>query len=120
GSVAEQVKASRKPLIVTDMDSESQMPSEARKVLKDLGIEAVIIIPMFDLAGNLLGTVGLDYYSKQERISADVVEIAQTFVSQVALSLQKLRLLADSQQQAKQLQKVTDFGQALRAHLGIP
>jgi GAF domain-containing protein len=118
-SVAELVRASRKPLIVADVASDTTMPLDGRKVLNDLGIEAVIIIPMFDLNGNLMGTVGLDYYTKQERINPNVVELAQTFVSQVALSLQKLRLLASSQQQAAQLQKVTNFGQVLLSHLGV-
>jgi GAF domain-containing protein len=118
-SVAQLVRTSRKPLIVADVASDTIMPLDGRKVLNDLGIEAVIIIPMFDLNGNLIGTVGLDYYTKQERINPNVVELAQTFVSQVALSLQKLRLLANSQQQAAQLQKVTNFGQALRTHLGV-
>lgn len=119
GSIAELVRQNRKPLIVANVAEDTQMPVEARKVMMDLGIHAVFIIPMFDLDGNLLGTVGLDYYSKQARINPHVVELAQTFVSQVAMSLQKLRLLANSQQQANQLQKVTNFGQALRSHLGI-
>jgi GAF domain-containing protein len=118
-SVAALLRTSRKPLIVADVEADTTMPVDGRKTLHDLGIQSVIILPMFDLDSNLIGTVGLDYFTKQERINPNTVELAQTFVSQVALSLQKLRLLANSQQQAAQLQKVTNFGQALRSHLGV-
>src|SRR5690606_2875247 len=80
-------------------------------------VESVIVVPMFDENDDLLGSVGLDYFSKQDNIDPSIIQAARTIINQVALSLQRLRLLAEAQQKAEQLERLTEFGQSLRTHL---
>jgi len=119
GSVGELLRKRRKSLIVENVDTDKTLPEKTRAWLSEIGTKSVVILPMFDLNERLLGTVELDYYTPQASISPAVVDIAQTIVSQVISNIHRVRLLAQSQQQAKQLQHITDFGQKLRAYLGI-
>lgn len=118
-SVSQILKKTRKPLVVTDVANDTALPEGTREDLTKIGTQSVVFLPMFDLNNRLLGTVELDYYTKRESISPTVVENAQVIVSQVVSNIHRVRLLSQSQQQAKQLQHITDFGQKLRAYLGI-
>lgn len=109
----------RRALVIADLENDTILPEKSRAVLKQVGTKSIVLLPMFDLNNRLLGSVGMDYYTKQEEIPRSVLDIAQAIVAQVTLSLQRVRLLAQSQQQAKQLQHITDFGQKLRAYLGV-
>lgn len=119
GSVSEIMKKQRKPLVINDVSNDTVLLQKTRAALQQVGAESVVLIPMFDLNNRLLGSVGLDYYTKQDPISPVVIETAQMIVSQVVSNIHRVRLLLQSQQQAKQLQHITDFGQKLRAYLGI-
>lgn len=119
GSVSAVLNKQRKALVITDVANDTILPEKSRNIMDQIGTKSVILLPMFDLDNHLLGSVGLDYYTQQESISSDVVDTAQMIVSQVVVNLHKMRLLAQSQQQAKQLQHITNFGQKLRAYLGV-
>jgi GAF domain-containing protein len=119
GSISETLKKQRKALIITDIANDSRLPQTNREALEKVGAQSCVILPMFDLNNRLLGTVGIDYYTQQDSISPTIVDLAQTFIAQTVSNISRVRLLAQSQQQAKQLQHITDFGQKLRAYLGI-
>lgn len=110
----------KKPIIVPDIASNTIVPKSTKDILLASNTQAVVIVPMFDETNTLIGSVGLDYYNKQSSIDPAIVDIAQTIVTQITLSLQKIRLLAEAQQKATQLEQLTEFGQALRAYLTIP
>src|SRR5215211_5962887 len=48
-----------------------------------------------------------------------MVETAQTMISQIALSLQNIRLLTDANRRAEQIQRVSLLGQAVQATLRL-
>ncbi len=94
------------PFIAEDVANHPDMPEATRQALLATNIPSIIILPMFDENNTLISTISLDYFSKQETIDPEIVELGQTIVSQVALSLQKKRLLDETQQQASQNQRL--------------
>lgn len=94
------------PFIAEDVANHPDMPEATRQALLATNIPSIIILPMFDENNTLISTISLDYFSKQETIDPEVVELGQTIVSQVALSLQKKRLLDETQEQASQNQRL--------------
>lgn len=116
-SIHNLLQETRAPFITTDVANHLDMPAETRKALLEVDIPSIVILPMFDEANALIGTISLDYFTKQNSIDSNMVDIAQTIVSQVTLTLQNKRLLSASQQQTQQLSQLTEFGQALRANL---
>lgn len=119
-SIHHLLETARKPLVSVDIANDVDFPDGARQGFLESGTLSVVIIPMFDESDALLGSVGLDYARTQDSIDPDMIETAQTIVTQVALSLQKTRLLAEARQKAEQLERLTAFGQSLRAYLTIP
>jgi len=119
-SIHNLLEQTRKPVVSADVANDEQFPDVTRTALLDAGILSVAILPMFDENNELLGSVGLDYFSRQQRIDPDTIDTAQTIVTQITLSLQKTRLLAEARQKAEQLERLTSFGQSLRAYLTIP
>jgi GAF domain-containing protein len=119
GSVSAVLSEQRRALVIADIVNDTILPKKSREVLKQVGTQSIILLPMFDLDNRLLGSVGLDYYTQQESISPAVVDTAQMIVSQVVVNLHKMRLLAQSQRQAKQLQHINEFGQKLRTYLSV-
>lgn len=114
------LQETKQAFISTDAVNDANLPMKTREDLAKSNVQSVVIVPMFDATNNLIGSVGLDYYTKQESIDPAVVEATRTIVTQITLSLQKIRLLAEAQQKADQLERLTEFGQTLRAYLTIP
>ncbi|MEO1290733.1 MAG: GAF domain-containing protein, partial [Chloroflexota bacterium] len=107
----------QKPVTILDVASSEQLEAQTRHTFEQAGIKSLMVLPMFDENNTLIGSVGLDFYTQQPSIDDSTVEAASAVVSQVALRLQKVNLLADSQRKAEQLEKLTEFGQQLRAYL---
>jgi GAF domain-containing protein len=119
GGIPDLLTKSRRALVITDIENNETLLPRSRDSLAELGVKSAIFLPMFDLDGNLIGTVGLDSFEKVAAFPPKTIEAAETIVSQIAVNLQKLRLLHNSQSQATQLQQIADFGQAMQASLQI-
>ena len=78
-----------------------------------------MMIMALQSAGQIVGTVGFDLYSRARQITPTMIETAQTMVAQIAIGLQNMRLLSDAQRRADQLQRVATFGQAMQAALKL-
>lgn len=117
GGIPSLLKEKRAPIVITSVDDDAILRNENRKIMQELGIKSAFFIPMYDLRRRLMGTVGLDYYVPMTRFDAQIISIAETIVTQLAVSLQKLRLLDNSQHQAAQMQLITTFSQSVQATL---
>ncbi|MDQ7036921.1 MAG: GAF domain-containing protein [Anaerolineae bacterium] len=118
-SIAEILRQSGQSLIIPDVVQDTTLPPLSRQVLTELKVQSVIFLPMFDLNGKLLATIGLDRYEKVASFLPQTIESTEAMVSQIAVNLQKLRLLRHSQAQAAQLQQIAEFGQAMQASLQL-
>ncbi|MEO1162902.1 MAG: GAF domain-containing protein [Chloroflexota bacterium] len=116
-AIQERMQEDLQPFFVKDVANNSILPTEVRERFLEAGIQAMIALPMVDETGMLMGSVGLDFTEANPVYDDTLIDTAQTITSQVALSLQKTRLLEASQAQAQRLAQLTDFGQTLRAYL---
>lgn len=114
------VRERRRTILVHDIPHNPQLPEVNRRYLQDkLGVGAMAVLPMYDLDDNLLGMTILDMNDPAYTFDEESIEVAETIVAQVTISLQKLRLLAASRRQTEQMQTITRFGQSMQANLEL-
>ncbi|NWG16132.1 MAG: GAF domain-containing protein [Chloroflexi bacterium] len=109
----------RLPLVVDNIQMDERLPAASRHLLERMGVKALAFLPLI-VSGKLVGSIGLDIYAADRPPTPDMMDIAQTIASQVALGLQNIRLLADAQRRAEQFQRITAFSQSVQATLELP
>ncbi len=105
-------------VVIRDIGTDPLIELETRGTLRRIGVEALMVLALY-VGGEVIGTVGLDLYDHRFRFSPEVIETAQTMVSQIAIGLQNIRLLLDAQRRAEQLQRVTALGQSVQGTLSL-
>ncbi|MDX2163528.1 MAG: GAF domain-containing protein [bacterium] len=104
-------------LVLADVETDSRIPEQLRQFLVNhAGIRGMVILPL-QATDTLIGSIGLDMYEKGRTFTDDQLQTAITMAAQIAIALQNVRLLNDSNRRAAQLQRVAEFGQSLQASL---
>jgi len=109
-------EAPDRPYIVSNVATSPALELETRSMLKKVGVAAIMVIAL-RVAGEVIGSVGFDFYDTKHTFTPELIETAQTMVAQLAIGLQNIRLLLDTERRAEQLQRVATFGQAVQATL---
>lgn len=104
--------------IIQEVEDSELITDTTREVLRRIGVVRIMVVPL-RLQGELAGTVGFDIYDPQQSFAHNAIEVAQTMVAQLMISLQNVRLLTDAQRRAEQLQHVASFGQSVQASLDM-
>lgn len=117
---ARTVRETRRAVLITDVAQDERLEIHSRDVLVNMGVHSVALLPMFDLSGELLGSVGLDSFAPLASFDADRLEIAQTIVSELGLAIQKQRLLQTAQDQNARMRQITAFSQGVQAQIEAP
>lgn len=114
------------PILTPDFDYLSEVVvlnnvTEENFMFEDMlaNLQAVMLVPLVGLNGELIGSAGLDVTTRPHNFTEDDIRTARTIAAQLAVGLQNLRLLADSQQRAAQLQRITDFSQTAQSSLNM-
>lgn len=107
-----------RPFIAEDTATSPMIEPETRVVLERIGVVALMVMAL-QVSGEIVGTVGFDIYDPSRKFTPEMVATAQTMISQVALSLQNIRLLTDATRRADQIQRVSLFGQWVQANLRL-
>ena len=87
--------------------------------LEEIGVESTILIPLFDLSGQLMGSVGLDKFNGKISLTDEQIRTASLISAQLTSQLQSLRLLKNSQLFANQMQQIARFGETVQARLEL-
>jgi GAF domain-containing protein len=109
------MRESRDAVLIADVKSDPLLTPEIVQNLGSLGVQSLFVVPMITLDGEIIGSVSFDLYRPFTPIDEHIIIVAKTIVGQLALNVQKLRLFADAQRQAVQLQKINAFGQSVQA-----
>lgn len=117
GSTWDDMRENHRPIMIANVEEADRVAPSGVAAMQDLGISAVIFVPMLDLENELIGSVGLDLFSNTARFDDTTLDIAQTIVSQITLSLLRVRLLKSNQQQISQMQRLTQFSQDIQSIL---
>lgn len=107
-----------RPFIANNVSTNPMIELETRAVLKKIGVVAIMVVAL-QVSGEVVGTVGFDLYDNKRQFTPEMVETAQTMISQIALSLQNIRLLTNATRRAEQIQRVSLLGQAVQATLRL-
>jgi len=89
------------------------------KAAENVGVSSTLIVPIYDISGHLIGSVGLDKYEGELKLSDEQIQTARLINAQLATQLQNLRLLQDSQQLAEQMQQIARFGETVQSRLDL-
>jgi GAF domain-containing protein len=93
------------PLIVEDAQHSALLPAETKALFTTMGVQDLMIVPLV-VAGELIGSMGLDIYSPDKHFSEDAVEIGRLIGTQMVTSLQNIRLLSSERQRAEELAQI--------------
>ncbi len=107
-----------RPVVIQSIETDPVIEPETRVILRKLGVVSMAVLPL-RINDQLIGSVGLDIYERARPFSNEVLETAQTMISQFSIGLQNLRLLGDAQRRADQLQRIALFGQSVQATLNL-
>jgi GAF domain-containing protein len=109
------LRQSRNIFVANDI-SESRLDDATKASLTALGIQGILVVPMYNLQRQaLMGTFAFNMMRNFLGFERETIELARSLVSQISLSLQKLRLYSETQRQAAQIQKINTFGQSVQA-----
>lgn len=112
------IRDTRQPLIVNDIENDTRVIQATRDLMQKNGVHAFGFFPII-VQDRIFGSIGLDITDLGHKFSPDMVNIAQTISTQIAIGLQNLRLLSDTQHRADQLQRITAFSQSVQSTLDL-
>lgn len=113
------LRATHAPVIIDDVEHNTDIGEALRQGLREQKIQSIIMLPLINIGGELIGSFGLDTFDGDAKLDQDMIEIAQTIVNQVAVTHQNIRLLADTQRQSAQVQQIANFGQSIQTIFDI-
>jgi GAF domain-containing protein len=106
------------PVAIQDVENSDLLLPSNRKVLTSVGIGSMLLVPFADANDNIIGSIGLDAADKHH-FTPELSRVAQTITSQISVGLQNIHLLNNTQRQAEQLRRVSEFGQTLQSTLDL-
>ncbi|MDX2077677.1 MAG: GAF domain-containing protein [bacterium] len=107
------------PIIVNNIETSGEISSETRDLLRKTNIKSIAILPLIDVRAGFIGSVGLDLYDEKHIFTSTMVDFARTITSQMAVTIQNIRLLQNTRRQARQMEAIAGFSQSLQAVLDI-
>ncbi len=108
-----------KPVVIEDVAQDARLSDTMLDLFQRVDIRSVIIIPLLDQNGDLIGSVGLDTIGKPRTYERTEIQTAQTITAQMGVGLQNVRLLRDAQTRAEQLENIRDFGSVTQSTLEL-
>ncbi len=106
------------PVVIQDIETDPILTEENRVFLRASGTKSMIVLPLV-VHERAIGSIGIDIYSAERMINSNMIELAQTVSSQIALALQNRRLVIEAEQRASQLQRIAAFNQKAQTSLDI-
>jgi GAF domain-containing protein len=105
----------KQPLAINDIAKAQDLQDQARTALQRFGVKSILIIPLLDASDVYIGSIGLDYVTEAHVFTQEMIDIARTIGSSLAIVLQNNRLLQSARRQAHQMEQVVAFGQTLHS-----
>ncbi len=115
----QRIRQLRQPTVLEDFENASLLSAENRAALRRINARTVLLLPLVDIRDTFIGALALSTQYADRSFSADVIEMAQTMGTQIAIGLQNVRLLHDAQRRAEQLQHIATFSQSVQATLDL-
>lgn len=95
--LVKQLKATRRPVVITDIESDP-LAESARERWRAMGITSIVILPLVS-RDRVLGSISLDSFGKQLSFSEEELELMHTVATAIATSVENAQLFAAEQEQ---------------------
>ncbi len=107
------------PIIINNIDTSTEISPKTREVLQRTNTKSIAILPLIDARAGFIGSVGLDIYDEKRIFTTAMIDFARTITSQMAITIQNIRLLQNTRRQARQMEAIAGFSQSLQTVLDI-
>ncbi|GAB4529432.1 MAG: hypothetical protein OHK0046_49310 [Anaerolineae bacterium] len=114
------LRQQRNPVIINQVEDHQQFTAATREVLEQVGAKSIMLVPLIDVQNHYMGSIGLDMFSAERSFDTEMADIALAITTQVAVSLQNLRLLRDAQRQARQMEDIASLSRSVQSTLDLP
>ncbi|PJF30267.1 MAG: hypothetical protein CUN52_04335 [Phototrophicales bacterium] len=108
------------PIVVNHIATSTNISPQTRETLMKVNVKSIAILPLVDTRVGFIGSVGLDIYDEHREFTPMMIDFARTITAQMAVTLQNIRLLQNTRRQARQMEAIAGFSQALQAVLDVP
>jgi PAS domain S-box-containing protein len=88
--VTQTVMSTHKPFILEDASNNPANPPNVQEEFRRLGISYSAIFPII-ISETVIGTLGVDIYEKDVRLSADQINLLETSLSPISAAISRLR-----------------------------
>lgn len=78
------------PILIEDIATDPRITPDVYATLDGVGVKSLIIAPLV-VGDKLIGSVGLDLYTRERHFTPDVIDLADALTSQLAIYLQDTR-----------------------------
>lgn len=112
--VEEDLFKSKTPLIIHDVANEPGL-GEAGAILRKHGVQSVVIVPVVDKNGQLLGSLGIDAIKQPRKFTPEEVERCQILADHVAVAIANARLYEDTRRHEQLLIALDEASRRIRA-----
>jgi GAF domain-containing protein len=113
------LRSQTQPIIINNIETSTDISPETRELLLKTDIKSIAILPLIDVRAGFIGSVGLDLYDEKRTFTTTMIDFARTITSQMAVTIQNIRLLQNTRRQARQMEAIAGFSQSLQAVLDI-
>ncbi len=108
------------PIVVNHIATATNITPQTRDVLLKANVKSIAILPLIDTRAGFIGSVGLDLYDEHRTFTTTMIDFARTITAQMVVTLQNVRLLQNTRRQARQMEAIAGFSQALQTVLDVP
>jgi signal transduction histidine kinase/putative methionine-R-sulfoxide reductase with GAF domain len=117
GTVSGRSVLERRPIHVTDLQSESDTYPEGSAIARELGHRTLLVVPLLR-EGTPLGVITLRR-NRVEPFSDKQIELVTTFADQAVIAIENTRLFEEVQERTHELQQSLEYQTATSDVLGV-
>ncbi len=109
------LRRTRGDLLIDDVTTSPLISDDLRQILLQVGVRSMLLLPLIGAQNNLLGSIGFDFGALRALPDAVRQAYLRVAIAQVASAVMRLRLQAQGQRHAEQLQKINDYARRIPA-----
>jgi len=110
--VEEALITQKKPLSFEDV-SHNDILGPVKEILQGFGINAIILVPVLDNTGQVIGSFSLDLLDRARTFLPDEIALCQVFAAHVAVAVHNVRLIQENQEGRAYLESLYAAGSAI-------
>lgn len=117
GVTVEIMKRERAPLLLLDPQNDERLQQDGKALLRSLGIESAVFVPLFGINQQFMGSFGLDYYKPRHEVDSTLLQLVMSICNQIIATYQRTHLQRSAARQTQQLREIAAYSQSVLGSL---